>query len=64
MQCLDRNPLKRPTIEQIKNEYFGDVYVTIAIDWYTVVDNMILATGTKCRWDASRISGSRSPHLT
>lgn len=28
MQCLDRNPSKRPTIEQIKKlEYYADMYV-------------------------------------
>lgn len=30
MQCLDRNPSKRPTIEQIKKiEYFADMYVVM-----------------------------------
>jgi hypothetical protein len=32
MQCLDRNPSKRPTIEQIKKfEYFADMYVIIVL---------------------------------
>ena len=32
MQCLDRNPSKRPTMEQIKkSEYFEDMYVIIVL---------------------------------
>ena len=32
MQCLDRNPSKRPTIEQIKKfEWFADMYVVIVL---------------------------------
>jgi hypothetical protein len=32
MQCLDRNPSKRPTIEEIKKfEYFANMYVLIVL---------------------------------
>ena len=35
MQCLDRNPSKRPTIEQIKAfEWFADMYAVVLASLY------------------------------